>query len=497
MLSKVLVANALARSLVLIALLCRGDAVKDFIGRASEVAVDPLPETNTSGWHLDEFPGEKMPLLDCAFANGSPHGLSCEKEGKVIVGFERRGQWIAGGGAVPLSRALCCRLGFPGNVTSESLPDVPLTPAKPVAVVSFGCHPSTATGGKQVMCEEGGKSQSMLSGFGTAIGVGLRLDTYYPLGAAQCCTPAVLLENGDLWSYRRCNCVPVSGSVNCPRDKGFASMGFAGWRVTRSGNFVPVAPAMCCQVCLGDKIKPTDECSDLNDCSGRGRCSFGRCECMSGWAGPDCSRAAGGRGGGILDSWQLAVVIIGATGMLASLLILCSHLYRLQQREEMEGHEDDYMESLLLDDQGSVGSVDTSDEEREEDEEAEGECGSGRVGGPPPRREAGAQAGGAPGTSDDGHADADGPPPESGPSSQAEAGEGASEEAGSEAAAPLLENFAMADSGECLVCMLKPIQAVLVPCGHAVVCRRCARRLSRCPMCRKDIARRQRLFLGK
>jgi hypothetical protein len=82
---------------------------------------------------------------------------------------------------------------------------------------------------------------------------------------------------------------------------------------------------------------------------------------------------AGSGGAGILDSWQLAVVIIGATGMLASLLILCSHLIRLQQREEMEGAEDDLMEPMLLDEVGSVGSVDTSDEE-EDDENEECEC---------------------------------------------------------------------------------------------------------------------------
>ena len=46
----------------------------------------------------------------------------------------------------------------------------------------------------------------------------------------------------------------------------------------------------------------------------------------------------------------------------------------------------------------------------------------------------------------------------------------------------------------CCVCLAKPIQVVLIPCGHACLCRRCSRKLETCPLCRLQIQATQRFY---
>ncbi|KAM6046889.1 E3 ubiquitin-protein ligase LRSAM1 isoform 3-T5 [Theristicus caerulescens] len=47
---------------------------------------------------------------------------------------------------------------------------------------------------------------------------------------------------------------------------------------------------------------------------------------------------------------------------------------------------------------------------------------------------------------------------------------------------------------ECVVCMEKETQMVFLPCGHVCCCQTCCERLHACPLCRKDITQRIRIF---
>ncbi|XP_075295732.1 E3 ubiquitin-protein ligase LRSAM1 isoform X2 [Opisthocomus hoazin] len=47
---------------------------------------------------------------------------------------------------------------------------------------------------------------------------------------------------------------------------------------------------------------------------------------------------------------------------------------------------------------------------------------------------------------------------------------------------------------ECVVCMEQEAQTIFLPCGHVCCCQSCCERLHACPLCRKDIAQRVRIF---
>jgi len=43
----------------------------------------------------------------------------------------------------------------------------------------------------------------------------------------------------------------------------------------------------------------------------------------------------------------------------------------------------------------------------------------------------------------------------------------------------------------CKVCFDRPIQTVLIPCGHEALCKKCSKKMKVCPICRKAVQRVQ------
>ncbi|KAL6770310.1 hypothetical protein ACKKBG_A34460 [Auxenochlorella protothecoides x Auxenochlorella symbiontica] len=509
---------------------------------------------NDSAFIITESGELQLKLCECERAAGAPNGLSCDKAGWFVSSWERQGQWvtpfsIAGSGTVPLSHAICCRPCLPSELPPDSSGRIP-SGEKPVAVVSLACHVSTdETPGH---CEVAGSS--LVAGFSESVQVFSAADTNYPVNAARCCTPSLLLSNGDAWELERCACSPgdpgADPSVSCGGTNTHRLLaGYADRRATPLGQSVPVAPADCCALCLSRHFHPMSQCDDLANCNERGVCNLGACDCFQGWAGPDCSArdARGGRGRGV-PGWAITLIVLAGL-LVASLFILVGgHVLnllgeRVDAAAGLAGDPDSPRAPLLIRiDAGDAGSVGSQDSDSDASDAEDGQL-ARRIAaaihtlntGAPGGLGGGLEASDAgPGTGEDGPrrspsagpqddleggtlrtvppaqtADPGGPDLAAAPDSAA-APHAAAAQAPGPPAAPYSEgpasgiatkSAAQGTRGgcslgrDCAVCMVRECQVVLVPCGHTCLCRRCSRKLQRCPICRKDIARRQRLFL--
>ena len=56
------------------------------------------------------------------------------------------------------------------------------------------------------------------------------------------------------------------------------------------------------------------------------------------------------------------------------------------------------------------------------------------------------------------------------------------------------EELKVPDSELCNICMDNPIDCLILECGHMGTCFTCAKSLSKCPMCRKQIVRIVKAF---
>eukprot|EP00890_Picochlorum_soloecismus_P001611 jgi/Picsp_1/2450/NSC_05911-R1_protein len=345
---------------------------EDAVVEPSSVVVD------RKGYRLDrEKQGVRLDVCDCEEATGSPVGLSCDREGFFVVSFERQGQWVAGGDAVPLSKAMCCRPCMPSDGWVPTGVD-----GAALGVVSIGCHASSDK--VPVRCEE--HSNAFVSGFTNAVRVfSPGPYTYYPVDSVECCLPALLLDTGDVLEIEACDCEKGQDPkypVNCGgKDDGTLLKGFDEFKHSPTGHLVPVNEASCCGMCIAEDSKAYNmhNCKELNMCHGHGACILGRCECFRGHTGPDCS-VASGSGPGDIPGWAIALIVIGSCvvgivvlGLLAYLAEAIADWREEQQQRNAEQDGEGIRQPLLIeidrDDEGSVGSVDTDDSDASEVEE--------------------------------------------------------------------------------------------------------------------------------
>lgn len=447
-----------------------------------------------------------LTLCDCQEADGPPSGLSCQKEGYFVGSFQRQGQWVIGGEPVPLSKAVCCRPCLPSDgveytqaLTTHQDDGVE---SSYVAVISVGCHPSSDSR-SPFRCERDTVSDqptSFVVGFTSSARVfSPGQPAYYPTDAAECCTPSILMESGEVIEIEPCDCVtPEKGEarVSCGLDKTQRLLtGFDSYRPAPTGHAVPVGDATCCRMCVKSNESSSMDCSSLNHCSGRGSCILGRCECLPGWSGSSCSVRSGD---GDIPSWAVAVIVIGSC--LLGILIIgvlayaAELLFEWRERaaENDDDNEDSATRPLLIqidrDDDGSVGSQDTTDDDTVS-ELSEIEQRIHMV-------EQDLNA-------DDAEEEADVVDEQQESTSAAHVQSVASprqdgdeeDDAMTTIKKTLRQGHGPLAGVVCNVCMDRPVQTVVVPCGHASMCRRCSRRLNRCPLCRATIARRQKLYV--
>ncbi|GMH44837.1 hypothetical protein BSKO_12789 [Bryopsis sp. KO-2023] len=523
---------------------------------------------------------------DCYVSPMSVDGLQCDREGYFITDFGESVWWDPGQLfpqdwlRVPASQAMCCRPELSGDLEGV----LPLGPdgqqVSPVGIITVGCHASTNTGMRAMQCETEGNS--FITGFLNSLSPLRAPQTFYPIDGPECCTPVVLLDSGDAWSIERCDCAAVSGEISCNVEQtgrmlwGFEFCGKTGEHV------VPLAPAMCCKLCMGKKLHSLTNCVDQNNCSGNGACTMGSCSCRPGFAGEDCSTNLKSKKG---TKWWQSFWWLVVIGFLCAFMGLFATFWLIQRAEWGSGNRSNRSEEVedpLLDAEGSAGSIDTRSEDsvtsvqiniqvspevhgpsdnadpavegdgvesarveergiristriRRRTGDADGYVGDDDVYATPPT----SLALTSPGEHDsprnldeeefdrasDTEAENDSEPllreNLEGPGTSAhfersafnraqtslvsdedqEGAEIGEEEAGEDQVqkdSPMLAGGSEQDPlgrMACAICFSRPVQVALVPCGHSNICRRCSRKLERCPFCRKEVVRRQKLFL--
>ncbi|CAD7697984.1 unnamed protein product [Ostreobium quekettii] len=511
---------AWARRVTLLATLCliSLDTVSaNSAGVVQEMSAGGLYTGSEPKFAPEDNPATSL-AIDSCHPSATKMGISCSREGFFISGFQGTVYWKTDDMfeqekyPVPEAKAICCNASLP---TAAQLPPaakaiLPLD-AVPEAIISVGCHRS-----RSMECEEGSVGdRSLVAAFVDADHPEYKPNKYYPVNPPVCCTPVLLMSNGQAWELFRCDCISSMEDIQCgEKTTDRFLLGYHGWQ--SEGQIIPFAPTRCCKLCIGAAPYNMSQCTDMNHCSGKGVCIAGTCMCRSGWAGADCSESSGHNAGS--DQWWQSFWWLGVIGFMCAFTGLFATFWMIQRAEwaDRSPHRHDHDESLLhwVDMEGSAGGEDSSytsassasrrsvttisvaslevasveDAGQQADEQGLPEH-TVRRPGPRTNQEQGDQE---PARASQEIEVEEAPEQED----LQKTGDDLTEEEGLMKTLPFNSESSPLNTVMCSVCMMRPVQVALVPCGHSNLCRRCSRKLQRCPFCRKEIARRQKLFLS-
>ncbi|QDZ17524.1 hypothetical protein HOP50_01g00330 [Chloropicon primus] len=365
--------------------------------------------------------------LECERQNGFPNSLSCSESEWFVQGYSDFREDLADSGLLPLGQVHCC------------------TPKDDkVDAVHVKCSARRGVENCAFLRHKPENLSSFLVGFSGS----LRIDDieYAPRGAAVCCDAIAEMRDGSRRYISPCDCL-VTEEVLCPRTNNglYRDRVMTGFLVdTNIG--VPLTPAECCSMCLGEVVPPDSDCPRYDHCSSRGVCHGGFCECVDGYSGMDCSLRRNLTLEELFRNYSWDVLVCSASGTIVFLWVFFFVRRGRERSHPEEGVRRGSSRDRLLD------YIELIDEDSDNDTESS-------------------------------------------------AGEGEGEQSEDEEKGEVLRNVAGDESAKdasdgCVICMSSKKLVVLVPCGHSSICRKCSRRLDTCPFCRQPIIKRQKIYFA-
>ena len=377
--------------------------------------------------------------LTCRPENGYPNSVSCSGAEWFVQGYSDFCEDISDSGYLPYGQVSCCR------------PDSP-----DLDSIHVKCSARRDVNNCALMRHNPSNLSSFLTGFSDS----LRIDTEYaPKGSAICCDAIAEAKDGTRRYITPCEC-EVTREVLCPNTTGSATARvMTGFLITTNIG-VPLTPAECCGMCLGEQVPPDGDCSRYNHCSGRGACHGGFCECVDGYMGMDCSLRHTLTPEALFKDYAWEILVCS----LSSTVVFLWIFFFVRRSRQGEGGSGAASRGARGREENLMDYIEIVESETDE---------SGEGGGEDEESSSGDE--------------------ETGETHLCKGLESSLESA-AQGQDGLLKKGGKGETNMCVICMSSEKLVVLVPCGHTSICRKCSRRVDHCPFCRAQIFRRQKIF---